>query len=112
MKDHIELGWLYDFYGPLLSDKQQRYFSLWCEEDMSLTEIAEMENVSKQAVSDSLNTAEQRLLKYEFQLGLLARYRKITGELKNCLQELSGELTPREQMVKKALLDLLSEEEM
>lgn len=112
MKDRIESGWLYDFYGPLLSGKQQRYFSLWCEEDMSLTEIAEMEGISKQAVSDSLNTAERRLQKYELQLGLLERYRKITGGLKSCLQELSGELTPREQIVKKALSDLLSEEEM
>lgn len=40
MSNRIETGWLYDFYGPLLTERQQKLLSLYCNEDFSLSEIA------------------------------------------------------------------------
>ena len=40
MADRIEIGWLFDFYGPLLTERQQKLLALYCNEDFSLSEIA------------------------------------------------------------------------
>ena len=40
VEDRIEIGWLFDFYGPLLTDRQRKLLSLYCEEDFSFSEIA------------------------------------------------------------------------
>lgn len=70
---------LYDFYGPLLSEKQQRFVDLYFNEDCSLTEIAETVGVSKQAVSEGLKRAEKALQNYEDKLGLVARWKRENG---------------------------------
>ena len=38
--DRIEIGWLFDFYGPLLTERQRKLLALYCNEDFSLSEIA------------------------------------------------------------------------
>ena len=78
-KDSFEISVLYDFYGPLLSEKQQRIADLYHNENCSLTEIAEIEGISKQAVSECLKRAEKALVNYEDKLGLVARWKKENG---------------------------------
>ena len=78
-KDSFEISVLYDFYGPLLSEKQQRFTELYHNENCSLTEIAEAEGVSKQAVSEGLKRAEKALVNYEDKLGLVARWKRENG---------------------------------
>nr|WP_066639518.1 putative DNA-binding protein [Desulfolucanica intricata] len=65
---------LYDFYGQMLTEKQQHFFELYYEDDLSLGEIAEKFDVSRQAVHDSLKRAEQMLVKYEEKLGLVKKF--------------------------------------
>ncbi len=74
-----EISILFDFYGPLLSDRQQDFVRLFHEDDCSLTEIAEYAGVSKQAVSAGLKSAEKKLRFYEEKLGLVARWKKENG---------------------------------
>lgn len=64
---------LYDFYGQLLSKRQQEVMSLYHEENLSLSEIAEEFGISRQAVHDTLKKAEQALGEYEEKLGLVTR---------------------------------------
>jgi len=78
-RDSFEISVLYDFYGPLLSDKQRRFTELYHNENCSLTEIAESEGVSKQAVSEGLKRAEKALVNYEEKLGLVARWKRENG---------------------------------
>lgn len=78
-RDSFEISVLYDFYGPLLSDKQRRFTELYHNENCSLTEIAESEGVSKQAVSEGLKRAEKALVNYEEKLGLVARWKRDNG---------------------------------
>ena len=70
LQESFETSVLYDFYGPLLSEKQQRFVELYHLENCSLTEIAEAVGVSKQAVSEGLKRAEKALANYEDKLGL------------------------------------------
>ena len=74
LEEIAELSLLYDFYGNLLSEKQRRYFELYNEDNLSLTEIAQECGVSKQAVSKNLKTAEGALRAFEDKMGLLKEY--------------------------------------
>ncbi len=71
---------LYDFYGKLLTPKQQEVMRLYYEEDLSLGEIAEELKITRQAVYDILKRSEQALEKYERKLGLLEGNSKKSAE--------------------------------
>ncbi|HBR28677.1 MAG TPA: DNA-binding protein [Firmicutes bacterium] len=68
------MGLLYDFYGGLLTQKQQKVFGLYYLENLSLAEIAEEEGTTRQAVHDLLQRTEKRLAGWESKLGLVDRY--------------------------------------
>ena len=84
----IELIWLMDFYGPLLTEHRREVMRLYCEEDLSLAEIAEQLGITRQGVSDALKKARAQLEDYENKLGLAARYRALGEEAKRCLDAL------------------------
>lgn len=65
---------LFDFYSPLLTDKQQEIFDLYYQQDLSLGEIAEIQQVSRPAVFDLLRRTEEALNAYEEKLSLVKKY--------------------------------------
>ena len=65
---------LFDFYAPLLKERQRQYLEMYYREDLSLSEIAEQIAVSRQAVYEQLKRAETILEEYEEKLALLSRY--------------------------------------
>ena len=67
---------LYDFYGALLGESQSEIMTLYHEDNLSLSEIAEEMGTSRQAVHYTLKKAEARLEEYEAKLGLVASYRR------------------------------------
>lgn len=69
----LHISELYDLYGAILSDKQQTCLELHYFQDLSLAEIAENLEVSRQAVHDLLKRSEQILEDYESRLGLVKR---------------------------------------
>jgi len=74
MLDSIaRLSLLNDFYGSLLTSRQQEVMRLYHEENLSLSEIAEEFGISRQGVHDTLKNAEHALLEYEEKLGLISR---------------------------------------
>lgn len=66
-----EVSLLFDFYGQLLTKKQQEVMRLYHEENYSLSEIADEFSISRQGVHDTLKKAEKSLKSYEEKLGLL-----------------------------------------
>lgn len=72
--DRLILIQLYDLYFPLLSQKQQAYFEQYYFNDLSLSEIAQTNGVSRPAVVDVLKKASIQLNDYETKLNL---YKKI-----------------------------------
>ena len=65
---------LYDFYGALLTDRQNEVMKLYHEENLSLAEIAGELDISRQGVHDALKKAEKSLTAYEEKLGLVERF--------------------------------------
>ena len=89
---NLDLSLLLDFYGELLTEKQKEAMEYYYYEDMSLAEIAEHQNITRQGVRDSIKRGEQVLGAMEEKLGLAARF----NELKNCadsIQKLANEIS-------------------
>lgn len=101
MDPRVRTGLLYDFYGPLLTERQQRFIELYFGEDLSLGEIAAEFQVSRQAVHDILRRSEAALEAFEAKLGLLKEYQeeeKRRERLRALLQQLrAGGLTPSQE---------------
>ncbi len=87
---HVVL--LKDFYGPLLTAKQQNVLNLYYENDLSFSEIADDMNTSRQAVYDMVKKAESLLEQYEQKLGLVERFQIMRGRLNELSSLLGGEI--------------------
>lgn len=91
--DTLEMTLLFDYYGDLLTERQRMCFDLRHNQDLSLTEIAEELNVSRQGVHDNLNRAEALLRNMEEKTGCVRRdlaYRKalqVIRQSAECLLE-------------------------
>ncbi len=72
MNDIAKESLLFDQYGSLLTEKKQNVMRLYHEENLTLSEIAEQEGISRAAVFSSLKSAERQLAAYEDRLGLVA----------------------------------------
>ncbi len=77
MDKKIYLTTLYDFYKDLLTEKQKMYFEDYYCNDLSLSEIAENESVSRNAVHGQLKIIEERLEELENILKLSEKREKI-----------------------------------
>lgn len=77
MEDIIHYSNLFDYYGNLLSEKEIEYFKDYYFENLSLQEIADNRNVSRNAVSKSLKNTKEKLDYYESNLKLLSKKEKI-----------------------------------
>ena len=85
MEDKVKLTMLMDFYANLLSESKRQVMIDYVENDFSLSEIAAIKNVTRQAAYDIVKKAEQQLNGYEAKLGLVERFVKA----KNMLVDLS-----------------------
>lgn len=72
----MRVNMLIDLYGELLTPKQQMYLKYYYEDDLSLSEIAEELDVSRNACFDQIKRAKKQLENYEATLHLLEKYEK------------------------------------
>lgn len=111
MESRVRMALLYDFYGSLLTKRQQRFMELYFGEDLSLGEIAAEFNVSRQAVYDILNRAEAALRSYEQHLKLVANFyeeEKQRARLKSLVSILQGgSLTPEQKKITAEIMAVL-----
>lgn len=68
---------LFDFYGSLLTEKQQEYFKLYYFEDYSLAEIAVDYDISRNAIHDQLKIAITKMNEFEDKLHLVSKKNRI-----------------------------------
>jgi len=90
MEKRFEISLLFDFYGELLTEKQKDIMDLYFNNDLSLSEIAEINNTSRQATHDTIKTCEKALLVYEEKLKLLSKDYKLKETLKKIVSELDN----------------------
>ncbi len=79
----IYLNSLYDIYKDLLTDKQREYYEAYYFDNLSLAEIAENFDVSRNAVFNQLKLIEEKIEELESKLKLREKHDKILDIIKN-----------------------------
>ena len=85
LENSLEISLINEFYGNLLTEKQKDMIIDYFDNNMSLAEIAENHNISRQAVRDSLVKSQKLLYEFEAKLGFKHKY----STLKNAIFELT-----------------------
>jgi len=97
---------LLDFYGNLLTDKMRTTLDMYLNDDLSLAEIAEEEEISRQGVHDKVKRGIAQLKDYEEKLGLVRRF----IEQKETVKEALNLIDSKEYEQARNVLSMLSEE--
>lgn len=90
MAKDLSVTILLDVYGQLLTEKQRFAVDMYYNEDLSLAEIAEEIDISRQGVRDSIKQGERHLLDYEEKLGVVKRFLNIKSQLEKLDALLDG----------------------
>ena len=77
MERIVEQGLLYDFYGELLTEHQKKIYEDVVYNDLSLSEIAQENGISRQGVHDMVRRCNHMRTEYENKLHLVERFLKI-----------------------------------
>ena len=89
MEKIVEQGLLYDFYGELLTEHQRNIYEGVVFNDMSLSEIAEEQGISRQGVHDLVKRCNKTLAGYEDKLKLVQKF-NLTKQMVGEIKELAG----------------------
>ena len=92
------MAMLFDFYGDLLTDRQKEFYDLYYNDDLSLAEIAENYDITRQGVRDIIVRAERTLEEVEEKTGLIRRFHEIretAAQLRAVSQEIDALNTRR-----------------
>ncbi len=103
MEKIVEQGLLYDFYGELLNEHQRQIYEDVVFHDMSLSEIAQEQGISRQGVHDLIRRCDRALAAYEGKLHLLEKF----GRVKEKVEEI--ERISTEDTVKALAAQILEE---
>lgn len=104
LEKFLYLSDLFDIYGSLLTEKQQRCLQMSLYEDFSLSEIAGELGISRQAVYDNLHRSEQIMKGYEEKLQLL-KQKEVKEKASEEMREAIGKLdSANAEQIKKILL--------
>lgn len=75
--ERVKVAILNKYYGKLLTDRQSQVIGMYVDNNLSLAEVSEELNISRQAVKDTLDTAIEQLSKFEDRLHFISRDDKI-----------------------------------
>ena len=89
MEEKVKISMLCEFYGKLLTEKQYEFIDDYYNNDLSLSEIAENNNISRQAVRDIIKKGEKKLFEYEEKLMFMKRTLNQEKRIEKALSELT-----------------------
>ena len=92
MAKNYDIAVLIDFYGEMLTAKQRDFLEYYYNDDLSLSEIAENEGITRQGVRDAIKRGETILTDLESQIGFAAKYRDLISgveQIKTLAQNIS-----------------------
>ena len=77
MEEKVEISILLEIYGKLLTEKQYQFMSDYYNNDLSLSEIAENESITRQAVMRIIQKSKNKLKEYEQKLQIMKKQEEI-----------------------------------
>lgn len=77
MAKNLEISYLLDFYGDVLTQKQREVMEQYYNDDLSLAEIADNFGITRQGVRDSIKRGESIILELESKIGFAGRYQAV-----------------------------------
>lgn len=83
MEKKVEISILLEIYGKLLTEKQNEYMNYYYNEDLSLSEIAENNGITRQAVMRILQKSSKKLEEYEQKLQIMEKQKQIKKYIEN-----------------------------
>ena len=89
MEEKVKISMLCQFYGKLLTQKQCEFINDYYNNDLSLSEIAENNNITRQAVRDIIKKGEKKLFEYEEKLQFMKRTLNQEKKIEKALAELT-----------------------
>ena len=89
MEKNVKISMLWQIYGKMLTEKQYQYIDYYYNEDLSLSEIAENEKITRQAVRDIIKKGERKLFEYEEKLLFMKRTINQEKQIQNILINLN-----------------------
>ena len=89
MDKKIEISMLIQIYGTLLTEKQLDILDNYYNMDLSLSEIAENNEITRQAVRDIIKKGEKKLFEFEEKLQIMKKMLKQEKQISNILSELT-----------------------
>ena len=107
---NLKVALLLDHYSPMLTEKQRDVIDLYYNEDLSLAEIAEHENITRQGVRDSIKRGEQALFELEEALGLSRKSDElfeIARDLEDAVSGLDSETAARIRLAADKIKNIL-----
>ena len=108
MAKDMKLALLLDFYGGLLTEKQESVLDGYYNQDLSLAEIAEEMGISRQGVMAFLKQGEKHLRSFEEKLGLAGRFGKISRGLSEMREFACGMPEEAERKKLVSIIDKIS----
>ena len=101
LEKSIYINELYDLYGSLLTKKQQEMIELYYCDDLSLSEISEQFNISRNAVYDCLKKGIKQLENYEKELKLHKKEQELEEYFKKVKKENKEQISLIEEIERK-----------
>lgn len=88
MEKNVKISILLDIYGKMLTEKQYSLLDDYYNNDLSLSEIAENEEITRQAVRDNLKKGENNLFEYEEKLGFMKKTIEQEEKIESIISEI------------------------
>lgn len=107
---NLQIGYLLDFYGDILSERKRSVMDMYYNEDLSLAEIATEIGISRQGVRDIIKKSEEELFFYEQKLGLAKKLRHAEVQLELLVTKANELSLPNEFMSELEILTRIIEE--
>ena len=88
MEKKVEISILLEIYGTLLTEKQNEYMNYYYNEDLSLSEIAENDGITRQAVMRILQKSSKKLEEYEQKMQIMEKQKQIKKNIEQLRKDL------------------------
>lgn len=100
MEKFFIMSYLIDIYSPLLTERQSEVLNMFYSENLSISEIAKVKNISRQGVYDMLKRGEKIIYSYDSKLKLFDKYRENLSKIDKIEQILNKEKLNSNELTK------------